>query len=65
MMRLRIVVPTETVVDGTARKVTAEGVTGWFCLLPRHVDLVAPLVPSVMPLALMERRSTRSRRRRR
>lgn len=48
MMHLRIVVPTDTVVDDLARKVTAEGVTGWFCLLPRHVDLVAALVPSVL-----------------
>jgi F-type H+-transporting ATPase subunit epsilon len=48
MMHLRIVVPTDTVVDDAARKVTAEGVAGWFCLLPRHVDVVTALVPSVI-----------------
>jgi F-type H+-transporting ATPase subunit epsilon len=47
-MRLRILVPTDTVVDDVARKVTAEGPAGWFCLLPRHVDLVTSLVPSVL-----------------
>lgn len=47
-MRLRIVVPTDTVVDDTARKVMAEAVNGWFCLLPRHVDFVTALVPGVL-----------------
>lgn len=48
IMRLRIVVPTDSIVDGAARKVTAEAVNGWFCLLPRHVDFVTALVPGVL-----------------
>jgi F-type H+-transporting ATPase subunit epsilon len=47
-MRLRIVVPTGTVVECAAQKVVAEAVNGWFCLLPRHVDLVTALVPGVL-----------------
>ena len=48
LMRLRIMVPTESVVDCEACKVTAEAVNGWFCLLPRHVDFVTALVPGVL-----------------
>ena len=47
-MRLQIVVPNDTIVDRAARSVTAEAVNGWFCLLPRHVDFVTALVPSVL-----------------
>lgn len=48
VMRLRIMVPLEPLVDAEASKVTAEAVDGWFCLLPRHIDLVTTLVPGVL-----------------
>jgi len=47
-MRLKILLPTEVLVDEEARKVTATAANGSFCLLPRHVDFVAALVPSVL-----------------
>jgi len=46
-MHLRLLLPTEVLVDATAIKVIAAGEHGAFCLLPRHVDLVAALVPGV------------------
>jgi F-type H+-transporting ATPase subunit epsilon len=35
-------------VDETVVKVLAEAENGWFCLLPRHADFVAALVPGVL-----------------
>jgi F-type H+-transporting ATPase subunit epsilon len=42
-MRLRIQTPTQVEVDQQVDIVTADGKDGSFALLPRHVDLVAPL----------------------
>jgi F-type H+-transporting ATPase subunit epsilon len=36
------------VVDQTVEAVTAEAHNGSFCLLPRHVDFVAALVPGIL-----------------
>ncbi len=47
-MRLRVLSPTGVVVDEPALKVVAEAENGFFCLLPRHVDFVAALVPGVL-----------------
>ncbi|MCB1741541.1 MAG: F0F1 ATP synthase subunit epsilon [Gammaproteobacteria bacterium] len=47
-MRLRIVLPTEIVLDTEVYKIVAEAQNGSFCLLPRHVDFVAALVPGVL-----------------
>jgi F-type H+-transporting ATPase subunit epsilon len=47
-MKLKLMVPSETLVDRQVTKVTAEGAEGFFCLLPRHIDLVAPLVPGLL-----------------
>jgi len=46
-MRLRVLCPTEVVVDEQAVKIVAEAANGWFCMLPRHVDFVAALVPGI------------------
>jgi F-type H+-transporting ATPase subunit epsilon len=48
MLRLRIFLPTETMVDEPARKVIAEAENGHFCLLPRHLDFAAALVPGIL-----------------
>ena len=40
--------PTEIIVTAEVRKVVAEGVRGSFCVLPKHQDLVAPLVPGLL-----------------
>jgi len=47
-MRLRIVLPTDVLVDRRVDKVVAESVHGSFCLRPRHVDVVAPIVPGLL-----------------
>jgi F-type H+-transporting ATPase subunit epsilon len=47
-MRLVVLAPTRVVVDQTARKVVAEAGNGMFCLLPRHADFVAALVPGIL-----------------
>ncbi len=46
-MRLRIILPTRVLVDDEAGKIVAEAQDGYFCLLPRHVDFVAALVPGI------------------
>ena len=48
MMRLKVFLPTEMFLDQEARKVVAEGVSGSFCLLPRHVDYVTALAPGIL-----------------
>lgn len=48
MLRLRVFLPTETLVDEPATKVIAEAEDGAFCLLPRHVDFAAALVPGIL-----------------
>jgi F-type H+-transporting ATPase subunit epsilon len=47
-MRLKVLLPTEILVDEPVKKVIAEAANGSFCLLPRHVDFVAALVPGLM-----------------
>lgn len=47
-MRLRVLLPTEVLVDEAASKIVAESVRGSFCLLPRHIDFVEVLVPSIL-----------------
>jgi F-type H+-transporting ATPase subunit epsilon len=47
-MKLRILLPTEVVVDEEVHKVVAEAVNGSFCLLENHVDFVAALVPGIL-----------------
>jgi F-type H+-transporting ATPase subunit epsilon len=47
-MKLKLQVPTHVVVDQTVEKVIAEGLQGSFCLLPRHVDYLAVLVPGLL-----------------
>jgi F-type H+-transporting ATPase subunit epsilon len=47
-MRLKVLLPTEVLVDTTVTKVVAEAENGSFCLLPRHIDMVAALVPGLL-----------------
>lgn len=47
-MRLEVLTPTEQVVEADVAKVVAEGVDGYFALLPRHIDIVAALVPGLL-----------------
>ena len=47
-MKLKILLPTATLVDREADRVVAEAADGSFCLLPRHVDFVAAIVPGIL-----------------
>lgn len=47
-MHLRVLLPTEVLVDEAVTKVIAEADNGDFCLLPRHIDFVASLAPGVL-----------------
>ncbi|WP_206203125.1 F0F1 ATP synthase subunit epsilon [Thioalkalivibrio sp. XN8] len=47
-LRLRVLLPTRVLLDEPVRKVVAEAVNGSFCLLPRHLDFVAALVPGIL-----------------
>lgn len=47
-MRLKIMTPTQIVVNQETVKVIAEAENGSFCLLPRHIDFVAALVPGIL-----------------
>ena len=47
-MRLKILLPTEVLLDQEVGKVLAEGDNGWFCLLPNHQGFVSALVPGIL-----------------
>ncbi|MEA1889352.1 MAG: F0F1 ATP synthase subunit epsilon [Pseudomonadota bacterium] len=47
-MCLQVLLPTEVLVEEEVVKVIAEAENGEFCLLPRHIDFVATLVPGVL-----------------
>jgi F-type H+-transporting ATPase subunit epsilon len=47
-MKLRVLLPGEIFMEDKVEKVIAEARDGSFCLLPRHVDFVAGLVPGLL-----------------
>ena len=47
-LRLQILLPTRVLVDTRVTKVIAEAEDGAFCLLPRHIDFAAALVPGIL-----------------
>ena len=47
-MRLKVLLPTEVLMDEEVSKVIAEAENGFFCLLPRHIDFVAALAPGLL-----------------
>ena len=47
-MRLKVVLPTKILIETAVIKVIAEAENGVFCLLPRHLDFVATLIPSLL-----------------
>jgi F-type H+-transporting ATPase subunit epsilon len=48
MMQLKIALPSGLIYDGEVRRVSAEAANGSFTLLPRHIDFVTALVPSIL-----------------
>ncbi len=53
-MKLKVLLPTEVLIEQTVEKVTAEAVNGSFCLLPRHIDFVTALAPGLVSYATEE-----------
>ncbi len=47
-MRLKVSLPTRVLIDRDVTKVIAEAENGSFCILPRHIDFVAALVPGIL-----------------
>lgn len=47
-MRLRVLTPDALIFEGPVTKVSAEATNGAFTLLPRHIDMTAPLVPGLL-----------------
>ncbi len=49
-MQVKVIVPSGVLAEQPAAKLVAEARDGSFCLLPRHVDFVAALVPGILVL---------------
>jgi F-type H+-transporting ATPase subunit epsilon len=47
-VKLKILLPTHIFLETEARKVNAEGLDGFFCLLPRHRDFVTALATGIL-----------------
>jgi len=47
-MTLKVLAAARVLVEEAVTKVVAEAENGWFCLLPRHADFVAALVPGIL-----------------
>ena len=47
-MSLKILLPTEVLLEEPVTKVIAEAQNGSFCMLPRHIDFVCALVPGIL-----------------
>ena len=53
-MHLKVMTPTQIVVNQETAKVIAEAENGSFGLLPRHIDFVAALVPGILSFFTLE-----------
>ena len=47
-MKLTVLLPSEVLLDEEVVRIKAQAENGWFGILPKHVDTVAALVPSVL-----------------
>lgn len=47
-MNLKILLPTEVLLDQDVTKVSAEAENGSFTLLPNHIDFVTAIVPGIL-----------------
>ena len=56
-MRLRVLLPTEVLLEEEVTKVVAEAENGSFGLLPRHIDFVAALAPGILSFESTEGRA--------
>ena len=49
-MIVRVILPSGILLEQEVSKVVAEAQDGSFCLLPRHIDFAAALVPGILAL---------------
>lgn len=49
-MKFKVLLPSEVFLDEEVAKVVAEAANGSFCLMPRHVDFVAAIVPGLVDI---------------
>jgi F-type H+-transporting ATPase subunit epsilon len=47
-MNLKVLLPTEVLIDEEVGKIRAEAENGFFCLRPNHIDFAAALVPGLL-----------------
>ncbi|KZL48255.1 F0F1 ATP synthase subunit epsilon [Nodularia spumigena CENA596] len=47
-MKLRVLLPTQILLDEITNKINAEAENGAFCILPHHIDFVTALVPGIL-----------------
>jgi len=47
-MKLTVLLPSEALLQEEVLRIRAQAENGWFGILPRHVDMVTALVPSVL-----------------
>ena len=47
-MKLKLLLPSHSLIDEPVQKIIAEGLNGSFCLEPRHVDFVSALKPGLL-----------------
>jgi len=53
-MKLKVLLPSEVFIDQDVSKIVAEAENGSFCLLPRHVDFLAALVPGLLSFVSLQ-----------
>ncbi|MBN1382277.1 MAG: F0F1 ATP synthase subunit epsilon [Deltaproteobacteria bacterium] len=53
-MNLKILLPSEILLEQVITKVVAEGWNGSFCLLEHHIDYTAALVPGIMSYTIAD-----------
>ena len=51
-MKLKVLLPTEVLLDEEVRKVGVEAADGALTLLPRHIDIATAVVPGVLSFEL-------------
>ncbi|MBP5344297.1 MAG: F0F1 ATP synthase subunit epsilon [Alphaproteobacteria bacterium] len=47
-MELKVVTPTEIILSCPVQKITIEGIDGFRCFLPKHIDFITALKPGIM-----------------
>ncbi|MEA5514643.1 F0F1 ATP synthase subunit epsilon [Nodularia sp. UHCC 0506] len=47
-MKLKVLLPTQILLEETANKINAEAENGAFGILPNHIDFVTALVPGIL-----------------